>query len=76
MSTTRMYLVTSDFGSKHLVEAASQAQAIRAVVGPRFEATIPSNKEVVALMRDGVEVLETDESDEPETPPILSAVAG
>lgn len=57
MTQTRMYLVTSDFGTNHLVEATSQAAAIRAVVGKKFVATVPSAKEVMQLMRQGIDVI-------------------
>lgn len=62
---TRMYLVVAkDLGVKKLVEASSQARAVSAVVEPAFTVTIPTQKEVVQLMREGVEVV----SDPPSEP--------
>lgn len=57
MSATRMYLVVSDFGSKHLVEASTPAAAVHKIVKSIFTVTLPNSLELVNLMREGVPVV-------------------
>jgi hypothetical protein len=53
--TTRIYLITNG-KQTHLVEAASQAQALRVVVEGQFSVTVPSARQVAGLMETGVKV--------------------
>jgi hypothetical protein len=58
MAKTRIYRVieTESDAADRLVDAGSQSQAIRHVVGSRFEATIASPHEVANLVSKGVMV--------------------
>jgi hypothetical protein len=53
----RIYVVTNG-GSQHLVQAASQAQAIRHIAGKTFDVRIAKTLDVAQLMSNGA-VLET-----------------
>jgi len=60
---TRIYTVSEladngDTNAQHLVRAASQAQAIRAVVSERFIAEVATQDELVQLAGSGKKVLE------------------
>lgn len=49
-SNQRLYLVTENGGDEKIVEAASQAQAIKLVVGERFKAEAASARDVARVM--------------------------
>jgi len=53
----RIYIVTNG-GTQHLVQAASQAQAIRHIAGKTFDVRIAKTLDVAQLMSNGA-VLET-----------------
>ena len=57
---TRIYVVTEETASgeskQHLVEAGSQASAIRAIVEPRFAVRLAEQTDLVTLIKAGVEV--------------------
>ena len=57
MAEQRIYVVTNG-GSQHLVQASSQAQAIRHIAGKTFDARIAKTLDVAQMMSNGV-VLET-----------------
>ena len=57
MAEQRIYVVTNG-GTQHLVQASSQAQAIRHIVGKTFDARIAKTLDVAQLMGNGA-VLET-----------------
>jgi len=57
MAEQRIYIVTNG-GTQHLVQAASQAQAIRHIAGKTFDVRIAKTLDVAQLMGNGV-VLET-----------------
>ncbi len=61
MTAKRIYLVSGD--KPRLVEASSQAQAIRYVVRARYSATIPTQEELVHHVLNGTTV-ERDIADE------------
>ena len=46
----RLYVVTEDGGNEKIVEATSQAQAIKKVVGERFKAMPASARDVARVM--------------------------
>lgn len=52
---TRVYLVTNG-DTKKLVEASSQAQALRHVVRSQFTVTVPTTLDLVVLMQGGAKV--------------------
>lgn len=53
------YVVTDTKASKqHLVLAKNQAQALKAVVEPQFSVRSAEEKELIALTKSGVEVIE------------------
>lgn len=54
----RIYTVKGTDGSKRLVKAVSQPQAIHHVAKSMFSASIPSPDELVELVKAGVEVEE------------------
>lgn len=56
MAETRIYCVLKKDGTKRLVEAASQSQAIRHVVTPEYRAEIASPKTVAFLMQEGLKI--------------------
>lgn len=71
MADKRLYVVSEfDNGAgvkeEFLIEAASQAQAIRHIVGGRFAASPAKNSDVARLMGAGQQVLKAKED---ETPP-------
>lgn len=55
MSNSRIYIVT-DGELKHLVEAATQAQALRHVVKSVFQVKVATAKEVADLIKKGASV--------------------
>ena len=56
MTPTRIYAVTdAETGAKHLVRAASAAQAV-AHVSRRFTAQVASQEDLVAIVASGVQV--------------------
>ena len=57
MAEQRIYIVTNG-GTQHLVQAASQAQAVRHIAGKTFGVRIAKTLDVVQLMSNGA-VLET-----------------
>ena len=57
MAEQRIYVVTNG-GTQHLVQASSQAQAIRHIAGKTFDARIAKTLDVAQLMGNGA-VLET-----------------
>ena len=61
MSTTRIYAVRdSDLDQVVLVRAPNVSQAIRAVVQPRFTATVATQDELVRLIAGGEPVIDWD----------------
>ena len=57
------YVVTETTSDKekpklHLINAKNQAQALKAVVEPRFTVRTAEEKELIALTKNGVEVIE------------------
>ena len=57
MAEQRIYIVTNG-GTQHLVQASSQAQAVRHIAGKTFGVRIAKTLDVVQLMSNGA-VLET-----------------
>lgn len=55
-AATRLYYLSAQDGEQHLVEAASQAQALRHVVANRFSIHVPDAKYVAGLVAQGVKV--------------------
>jgi hypothetical protein len=53
MAEQRIYIVTNG-GTQHLVQAASQAQAIRHIAGKTFDVRIAKTLDVAQLMGNGV----------------------
>jgi len=53
MAEQRIYVVTNG-GTQHLVQAASQAQAIRHIAGKTFDVRIAKTLDVAQLMGNGV----------------------
>jgi len=52
MTEQRIYIVTNG-GAQHLVQASSQAQAIRHIAGKTFEVRIAKTLDVAQLMSNG-----------------------
>lgn len=55
-ANTRLYVVSSELGTKYLVDAATPAQALRHVTAGMFEVKPASPKDVARLVADGVQV--------------------
>lgn len=53
---TRIYVVVEKDGTKRMIEATSQAQAIRHCVKDRFTASVATAKDVADLSRAGIQV--------------------
>ena len=53
MAEQRIYVVTNG-GNQHLVQASSQAQAIRHIAGKTFDARIAKTLDVAQMMSNGV----------------------
>lgn len=66
MSTpTRIYVVTdTEDGAQRLVRATNQSQALRLATKDRFAVDIASQDDLVALISNGVPVLEATSEDE------------
>lgn len=56
MPTTRIYVVLSETGETRLIEATSQAQAIRFVAGTQYRAEVATTKDVAHGMSLGLKV--------------------
>ncbi len=56
MAATRIYSVKDKTGEEHLVEATSQAQAIRHVARGMFQIEVATAKEVATAMKAGAVV--------------------
>jgi hypothetical protein len=55
------YVVSEHSGDSpklHLVNAKNQAQALKAVVEPRFTVRVAEEKELIALTKSGIDVIE------------------
>lgn len=64
MAITRIYVVASDSG-RHLVRAASQAQAIRHIVSSEYTAEIAKAETLVELISAGVSVQDARADNQP-----------
>ena len=53
---TRFYKVVNGTAQPRLVEAASAAQALRHVTTPLYQVSVANERDIVTLMRDGVQV--------------------
>lgn len=66
-ASSRIYLVVGPGNSQHLVQATSQAAAIRAIVANAYTVSVASQTDLVALTRQGIEV-QSGTSDTESTP--------
>lgn len=61
---TRIYIISEkDSDTVRMIEAASQAQAIRCAIKGRFTVTVANALEVAELMKAGAQVEEADGDD-------------
>lgn len=69
----RIYLVTNHkTDEKTLVEAGNQASALRMVVERQFDISVPSAREVAAMIESGYRVMR---NEEPRTEPVVALAA-